>query len=183
MWGAITYPWLRYLPLATKSSYTNTLSLLETAWHKAMYWFVGDPSHYCFRHWPGTCFNRLPMSQMIHYRLQRNFFRLETSWHWNSFPVMHTFNEFFNVRLNQLLNKQSSFQWFETIWRSCDVTLMSQTQSVILLSYISTGSDMHDILKSIITIYILSIEMSIWSSWKYWGQKHSMQLYMFPFKS
>ena len=31
---------------------------------------------------------------------------------------------FFDVRLTQLLNKQSRYGWFETPWRLCDVTIM-----------------------------------------------------------
>ena len=39
-------------------------------------------------------------------------------------PVMLKFNVFFVVSLNKLLRQQSNFQWFETPWRLCDVTVM-----------------------------------------------------------
>ena len=32
---------------------------------------------------------------------------------------------FISVSLNMLLSQQSSYQWFETPWRSCDVTVIS----------------------------------------------------------
>ena len=34
--------------------------------------------------------------------------------------------DFFVICLNKLLNKQSSYGWSETLWRSCDVTLLTQ---------------------------------------------------------
>ena len=38
---------------------------------------------------------------------------------------MQTFDVFFVVSLNKPLNKQSSCWWFVTLWRSCDVTVLS----------------------------------------------------------
>ena len=32
---------------------------------------------------------------------------------------------FFTVSLNRLLNKQSMHRWLNTLWRSCDITLLS----------------------------------------------------------
>ena len=40
-------------------------------------------------------------------------------------PVMHSFDVFFAVSLNKLFNKQSRCWWFETPWRSRDITDVS----------------------------------------------------------
>ena len=47
-------------------------------------------------------------------------------------PVIRSFDVFFDVSPNKLLNKQSSFRWFETPWYSCDVTVMT-------IPYCTTG--------------------------------------------
>ena len=39
-------------------------------------------------------------------------------------PIMQIFNVLFAARLNKLLNKESSCQWFEMPWCSCGVTIM-----------------------------------------------------------
>ena len=39
----------------------------------------------------------------------------------HKWPVMQSFGVFFHVNLNKLLNKQSSCQWFEIQWWSCDI--------------------------------------------------------------
>ena len=44
-------------------------------------------------------------------------------------PVMQGFCVFFVVIPNRLLNKHSSYWWFETSWRSCDVTVMLSSHS------------------------------------------------------
>ena len=40
--------------------------------------------------------------------------------------IKRSFDVFFVVRLNNLLNEQSGYRWFQTPWRSCDVTLMDR---------------------------------------------------------
>ena len=50
--------------------------------------------------------------------------------------VLQSFDVFFVVSLDKLVNKQSSFQWFEMPWRSCDVTLMTTEDSNILSAQI-----------------------------------------------
>ena len=39
-------------------------------------------------------------------------------------PAMWSFVVFVDVGLSLLLNRQSYFRWFETTWRSCDITVM-----------------------------------------------------------
>ena len=39
-------------------------------------------------------------------------------------PVMQSFDVFFVVRLNKLLNQHSRYRCFETTWRSCDCNIM-----------------------------------------------------------
>ena len=81
--------------------------------------------------------NGWPSSQ----RTMRAFQSKMTSWHWNTFriigplqrestvggfphimPVMRTFGVSFVVNLDNRVG-QSSFWWFETLWRSCDITI------------------------------------------------------------
>ena len=42
-------------------------------------------------------------------------------------PVIYSFDVFFAVNLNRLLGKQSSCQWVEMPWCSCDVTVMTHS--------------------------------------------------------
>ena len=39
-------------------------------------------------------------------------------------PVMRSFDKFFVVSLNKLLNKQLRCQWYEPPWHSCDITVI-----------------------------------------------------------
>ena len=48
-------------------------------------------------------------------------------------PVVQSFDDFFVMRLNKRLNKQSLGWWFETLSRPYDVTLMNL--HACLLSY------------------------------------------------
>ena len=45
-------------------------------------------------------------------------------------PVMQTFDGSNVVSLNKLLNKPPSYRWFETLERSCDVTVILQNKTV-----------------------------------------------------
>ena len=45
------------------------------------------------------------------------------------------------VSLHELLNTQSTCWWFETLWRSCDVTVMSQPKSVMISDEILSVGD------------------------------------------
>ena len=66
---------------------------------------------------------------------------MKTSWHENTFrftgPLsvestgspykgigMRSLGVFFDVSLNKSLNKQTSYRWFERIWRSCQDTMI-----------------------------------------------------------
>ena len=42
-------------------------------------------------------------------------------------PVMRIFGVSIVVRLNKVLNEQSSYWWFEMLWRLCDVNIMNST--------------------------------------------------------
>ena len=55
-------------------------------------------------------------------------FRQPHDWAGNHRPPLDSHRSFditFVVTLNKLSNKQSSCRWFETPWRSCEVTVMS----------------------------------------------------------
>ena len=49
--------------------------------------------------------------------------------------VMHSFDVFFVVSLNKLLNKQSDYQWFEMPWGPYDIALMTTSISMVPVSF------------------------------------------------
>ena len=84
----------------------------------------------CFpHHWSFVKETRWFSSQRISHRM-RKFDRM-TSWQEKSSPhkgpVIWSLDVFFVLSRNKPLNKQSSFRWFTTPWRSCDTALFSES--------------------------------------------------------
>ena len=53
-------------------------------------------------------------------------------------PEMQSFDDIFNVTLNELLNKLSHCQWFDTPWCSCGVTVMTSWQGMPWINVLNT---------------------------------------------
>ena len=50
-------------------------------------------------------------------------------------PVMHSFDVFFNLRLNKRLNKHSTRRWFDaqsrSLWRHCDASEHADAHDIL----------------------------------------------------
>ena len=107
IFSVVWWPWSEWVLLTITKWVSCFLSIIQIVNSVNVKWAYDT-------HFPHTC--NWPLLRGIHLWLVVYFSHKGT--------VMRSFGDFFVVRLNMLLNKQLSFQWFETSWCSCDITLV-----------------------------------------------------------